>query len=58
MQIAALVFDANMSTLIQVQSADAMRGRVLGLYGQTWGFMSLGGLFAGTVAYAYACDWL
>lgn len=47
---AFLVFDANMSTLVQVQSADAMRGRVLGLYGLTWGFTSLGGLFAGTIA--------
>lgn len=47
-----LVYDATMGTLLQVQARDSMRGRVLGLYGLTWGFMSLGGLITGSVASA------
>ncbi len=44
------VYDASMATLLQLLSADALRGRILGLYGMTWGFTPAGGFIAGMVA--------
>jgi len=47
---ALMAYDATMGTLLQLLSSDAVRGRVLGLYGLTFGFTPLGGLLSGTVA--------
>ncbi len=43
-------YDASIHTLIQLLSEDKMRGRVLGLYGMTWGFTPAGGLLLGLIA--------
>ena len=43
-------YDAALNTLLQTLSTDNMRGRVLGLYGMTWGFTPAGGFVAGSVA--------
>ena len=48
--MALVVYDATIATLLQLASADALRGRVLGMYGLTWGFTSVGGFIAGAVA--------
>lgn len=45
-----VTYDAAINTLLQTLSADNMRGRVLGLYGMTWGFTPAGGFFSGSVA--------
>ncbi|MQF82560.1 MFS transporter [SAR202 cluster bacterium AD-802-E10_MRT_200m] len=45
-----LTYDATINTLLQTLSEDHMRGRVLGLYGMTWGFTPAGGFAAGSVA--------
>ena len=45
-----VTYDAAINTLLQTLSADNMRGRVLGLYGMTWGFTPAGGFVAGSVA--------
>ncbi len=47
---ALAVYDTSMATLLQLLSADALRGRILGLYGMTWGFTPAGGFLAGIVA--------
>ncbi len=47
---ALAVYDASENALLQLLSAEEMRGRVLGLYGLTWGFTPLGGSIAGAVA--------
>ena len=43
-------YDAAINTLLQTISSEDMRGRVLGLYGMTWGFTPAGGFAAGSVA--------
>jgi len=45
-----IVYDASMATLIQLVSSEKMRGRVLGLYSTTWGFMPIGGFISGSIA--------
>ena len=45
-----VTYDATINTLLQTVSEDDMRGRVLGLYGMTWGFTPLGGFVSGSVA--------
>ena len=45
-----VVYDATINTLFQTLSEDEMRGRVLGLYGMTWGFTPVGGFVVGSVA--------
>jgi len=47
---AGTAYDATMSTSFQVGVADAMRGRVLGLYSATFGLSSIGGLCIGAAA--------
>lgn len=43
-------YDTTMSTSFQVGVADAMRGRILGLYSATFGLSSVGGLCIGATA--------
>ncbi|MFC1935544.1 MFS transporter [Chloroflexota bacterium] len=47
-----MAYDVTMGTLLQLLSPDAMRGRVLGLYGLTYGFTPVGGFLAGIIATA------
>lgn len=48
------VYDATINALLQLFSTDAVRGRVLGLYGMTWGFTPLGGFLAGAIASVFS----
>lgn len=48
--LALVVYDASINTLLQLTSDENMRGRVLGLYGMTWGFTPAGGFIVGAVA--------
>lgn len=50
---ASAVFLAVNNTLVQLQVDDQVRGRVLGIYGLTWGLMPVGTLPAGALADAY-----
>ena len=43
-------YDTSMGTLIQIISDDAVRGRMMGLYGLTFGFTPVGGFLSGTLA--------
>jgi MFS family permease len=45
-----VTYDVAINTLLQTLSADSMRGRVLGLYGMTWGFTPAGGFVVGAIA--------
>ena len=45
-----MAYDATMATLLQLVSSDEMRGRVLGLYGLTFGFTPVGGFISGSIA--------
>ena len=45
-----VMYDASLNTLLQLTSDDNMRGRVLGLYGMTWGFTPGGGFLVGAIA--------
>ena len=47
-----MAYDVTMSTMLQLLSSDTVRGRVLGLYGLTYGFTPVGGLIAGAIASA------
>ena len=47
-----MAYDVTMGTMLQLLSRDEMRGRVLGIYGLTFGFTSVGGFFVGAVATA------
>ena len=48
-----IAYDVIMGTMLQLLSSpDAVRGRVLGLYGLTFGFTPVGGLLAGAIATA------
>ena len=46
------LYDACLATILQLLPLDRFRGRILGLYGMTWGFTPLGGSIAGVVATA------
>ena len=50
---ASAVFLAVNNTLVQLQVDDQVRGRVLGIYGLTWGLMPVGTLPAGAIADAW-----
>ena len=50
--LSLVVYDATINTLLQLTSDENMRGRVLGLYGMTWGFTPAGGFVVGAVASA------
>ncbi len=50
---ASAVFLAVNNTLVQLQVDDQVRGRVLGIYGLTWGLMPVGTLPAGAIADAF-----
>ena len=43
-------YDASMGSLLQLLCTDQIRGRVLGLYGLTFGFTPLGGFFLGIIS--------
>ena len=43
-------YDASMGSLLQLLCTDEIRGRVLGLYGITFGFTPLGGFFLGAIS--------
>jgi MFS family permease len=45
-----MAYDVTMGTMLQLLSLDDMRGRVMGVYGLTFGFTPVGGFFAGSVA--------
>ena len=45
-----MAYDVTMGTLLQLMARQDMRGRVLGLYGLTFGFTPLGGFILGWVA--------
>ncbi len=45
-----MAYDVTMGTVLQLMSEDEMRGRVLGIYGLTFGFTPLGGFVAGSMA--------
>ena len=45
-----MAYDVTMGTMLQLISHDKMRGRVMGVYGLTFGFSPVGGFFAGSVA--------
>ena len=47
-----MAYDVTMGTMLQLLSLDEMRGRVLGIYGLTFGFTPVGGFFVGAVATA------
>ncbi len=47
-------YDAAMGTMLQLLTTDAVRGRVLGLYGLTFGFTPLGGFIEGIIASIYS----
>ena len=45
-----MAYDVTMGTMLQLISHDDMRGRVMGVYGLTFGFTPVGGFLAGSVA--------
>ena len=45
-----MAYDVIMGTMIQLSSKDEMRGRVLGVYGLTFGFTPVGGFFMGWIS--------
>ena len=47
-----MAYDVTMGTMLQLHCDDDMRGRVLGIYGLTFGFTPVGGFLAGAVATA------
>ena len=51
---ALMSYDATMGTMLQLLTTDAVRGRVLGLYGLTFGFTPLGGFIEGVIASVYS----
>ncbi|MFH1560245.1 MAG: MFS transporter [Chloroflexota bacterium] len=51
-----MAYDATMGTMLQLLSNDEMRGRVMGVYGMTFGFTTVGGFFAGAVAAALSAS--
>jgi len=47
---ALMAYDVTMGTMLQLESQSEMRGRVMGVYGLTFGFTPVGGFFLGTIA--------
>lgn len=47
-----MAYDVTMATMLQLISVDAMRGRVMGIYGLTFGFTPVGGFLVGAIAAA------
>ena len=47
---ALVAYDTTMGAMLQLISVDDMRGRVLGLYGLTFGFTPVGGFLSGIIA--------
>ena len=47
-----MAYDVTMGAMLQLICQDEMRGRVMGVYGLTFGFTPLGGFLAGSVATA------
>ncbi|MBI4336576.1 MAG: MFS transporter [Chloroflexi bacterium] len=47
---ALMAYDVTLGTVFQLLVSDDVRGRVMGIYGLTFGFTPLGGLLAGAVA--------
>ena len=45
-----MAYDVTMGTMIQLSSKEEMRGRVLGVYGLTFGFTPVGGFFMGWIS--------
>ena len=45
-----MAYDVTMGTMLQLISHSEMRGRVMGVYGLTFGFTPVGGFLAGSVA--------
>ena len=45
-----MAYDVTMGTMLQLLSHNEMRGRVMGVYGLTFGFTPVGGFLAGSVA--------
>ncbi|MQG50805.1 MAG: MFS transporter [SAR202 cluster bacterium] len=43
-------YDASMGSLLQLLCTNEIRGRVLGIYGLTFGFTTLGGFFLGAIS--------
>ena len=50
LNVALWAYDSTMGALLQLLASEEMRGRVMGLYGLTWGFTSLGGFTAAAIA--------
>ncbi len=48
--LANALYMTTVNTALQTEVPDALRGRVMGVYGMTWSLMPLGGLLAGAVA--------
>ena len=46
-----MAYDVSIGTVFQLLAPDAVRGRVLGLYGLTFGFTPVGGFLAGAIAF-------
>jgi MFS family permease len=53
---ALMGYDVTMATMLQLLSTNNMRGRVLGVYGLTFGFTPVGGLIAGSVAAIFSAS--
>ena len=51
-----MAYNVTMGTTLQLLCYDAMRGRVLGIYGLTFGFTPIGGFLAGLVATALSAS--
>ncbi|MBI4201860.1 MAG: MFS transporter [Chloroflexi bacterium] len=47
---ALMAYDVTMATVLQLLVSNDVRGRVMGLYGLTFGFTPIGGFLAGTIA--------
>jgi hypothetical protein len=47
-----MAYDTSMKTMFLLVTSDEVRGRVNSIYTLTYGFLSLGGLIAGSVATA------
>jgi hypothetical protein len=46
----AVTYDVTLSALLHMAVPDQVRGRVMGIYSMTWGFMPMGGFQAGAIA--------
>ena len=48
--ISSQFYMTTISTILQVNLPDQLRGRVMGIFGLTWDLMPVGGMIAGTIA--------